>query len=54
MAKQLSEHFAVIENLHTAVKTVAVERKIEINELVKIILLRDEQIAAAYKRIGGD
>ena len=54
MAKQLTEHFAVIEDLHTAVKTVSVESKTEINELVKEVLLKDERIAAAYKRIGGE
>jgi hypothetical protein len=54
MAKELTEHFAVIEDLHTATKTVAVEKKIEINELVKEVLLRDKSIAQAYKRIGGE
>jgi len=54
MAKILTEHFAVIEALHTAVKSVAVESKTEINELVKDILLTDPRIIAAYKRIGGD
>ena len=55
MAKQLTQHFAVCEDIHTAVKTVANESKpkVEINELVQNILLRDERIAAAYKRIRG-
>lgn len=53
MAKELTEHFAVIEDLHTAVKSVSAERKIEINELVKEVLLKDPQIKAAYDRVGG-
>ena len=53
MRKDLSQHFTASENFHAAVKSVAVEKKIEINELVEKVLLRDEKIKAAYDRIEG-
>lgn len=53
MAKDFKQHFAVLDNLHTAVKSVAVEDKLEINELVQEVLLKDPKIKAAYERIGG-
>lgn len=51
MGKCLSDHFAVSETLHSAVKSVAAEQKTEINELVESVLLHDAKIKAAYKRI---
>lgn len=53
MAKELTDHFAVTENIHRATKSVASECKIEINELVEQVLLTDERIKAAYNRIEG-
>lgn len=51
--KELSDHFAVTENIHRATKSVASEQKIEINKLVEEILLTDTRIKAAYNRICG-
>ena len=51
MRKPLTDHFAVSETLHSAVKSVAAESKTEINELVESVLLTDSKIHSAYKRI---
>ncbi len=51
MAKELTDHFAVTENIHRATKSAASEKKIEINELVEQVLLTDPTINAAYHRI---
>lgn len=53
MAKELTDHFAVTENIHRATKSVASECKIEINELVEQILLTDERVKSAFDRIEG-
>lgn len=52
MGKCLTDHFAVSETLHSAVKSVAAEQKIEINELVEKLLLKDSNIKSAYERVG--
>lgn len=54
MAKALTDHFAVTENIHRATKSVSSECKIEINELVEQVLLTDDRIKAAYNRIEGN
>lgn len=54
MKKELTDHFAVSENIHRATKSVASECKTEINELVEQVLLTDIRIKAAYNRIGGN
>ena len=51
MRKPLTDHFAVSETLHSAVKSVAAESKTEINELVESVLLTDSKIHSTYKRI---
>jgi len=53
MAKELTDHFAVTENIHRATKSVSSECKTEINELVEAVLLTDPRIKAAYDRIVG-
>lgn len=51
MGKNLTEHFAVTENLHTAVLLVKTKRKVEINELVTETLLKDDDIRAEYNKL---
>jgi len=51
MAKKLTSHFTSIEELHIAVKTVAVSRKLDMNELVMEVLLKDPAINAVYKKV---
>jgi len=53
MAKELTDHFAVTENIHRATKSVSSECKQEINELVEEVLLTDPRIKSAYDRIVG-
>ena len=53
MGKELTCHFAVNENIHRATKITALERNLEINELVESILLTDNTIKKTYDRITG-
>lgn len=51
MRKDLSNHLTVSENIHKAVKSVCVESRIEMNEMVEQILLTDPRVKKTYNRI---